>query len=613
MPLFDEMLLQRLQHKEAKTVEILADYLAKIIAKSADSNLPELSRSLQSVISPAIAREIADNKEKMVDALYPIMGSMISKYVSNAIAEMMENINNKIEDGLSFERYKRKIKAKLTGVSESELLLEEAADAKIESLFIIQKDTGLLIAKAHLASKEIDDPHMVASMASAIREFVNDWVENNANPSEVQLLSYGNATLYIESAGSVYLIAFLDAEPDYEQRAKIDTFFATLVNKYSNFFQRFDGDDQEDEIQAIEEEMRAFLITQEPQRVSEGKQGRNPLKYLLWILILLLLAYGGYRAKEQYDLYQISQRFSQKTGEKVTVEKEDGHLVLKGNIGSLEGLYRLKTVLENNQNLKIENRTHAPIFLLDQKLTSLQEEHQEGHKNLEQLGQKLASLQKENRHLKQSNTTTLNRLDRISKKLASYENRLQKLQQAAHSSTQSLRRIASLANLKHNIIERLKNRFGTTSVLQPDGSLLFGGKDLFGTGKTIPNKERIPELKDAFSRYLSVLLGDPQIKPFIKQITIESYTDTTGDTKSNLKLSSKRASEIKKILLQELQKYSDSELPIISAQGMGESRPLFINGKEDKEASRRIKLKFELDEQKLIENIKKSAVTKMPI
>jgi len=447
------VLLQRLQHKEAKTVEIFADYLAKIIVKSADNNLPELSRSLQSVISPAISREIADNKEKMVDALYPIMGSMISKYVSNAIAEMVEKINSKIEDGLSFERYKRKIKAKLTGVSESELLLEEAADAKIECLFVVQKDTGLLVAEAYLESKEIDDPHMVASMASAIRDFVNDWIENNENPSEVQLLSYGNATLYIESAGSVYLIAFLDAEPNYQQRTKIDAFFATLVKKYSNFFQCFDGNDQEDEIPILKEDMGRFLLAQKPQEISKKKQHRNPIKYLLWLLAFLLLGYGGYVAKKRYALYRISRHFSQESGENLAIKEEDNHLVLTGNISSLEGLYRVQNLLDKEYGRHIEDRTYVPLILLDKRITSLQ---------------------KENRHLRQSNNLLLKRLDEISKKLKNHEERLQQLRQNAHTSVQPHK---TLGDLKNNIVQRLKNRFGTSAALQSDRSLVFGDKE----------------------------------------------------------------------------------------------------------------------------------------
>jgi len=127
-PLFDTILLERLKDKDENTVKILSDHLSKIITQTSTSNPEALSYSLQKVIAPAISKEIANNKDVMIDSLYPIMGGMISKYVSQAIKEMLETINEKIEDGLSFDKYKRKLKSKVTGVSETELLLEESSD-----------------------------------------------------------------------------------------------------------------------------------------------------------------------------------------------------------------------------------------------------------------------------------------------------------------------------------------------------------------------------------------------------------------------------------------------------------------------------------------------------
>ncbi|HHD72584.1 MAG TPA: hypothetical protein ENL02_01505, partial [Epsilonproteobacteria bacterium] len=148
LPFFDEMLLERLQDKGGAAISLLSDYLARIIAEASHRNNEALSQSLQGILSTAVSREIASNKDAMIDTLYPIMGGMVSKYVSTAIKELIENINRKIDDGLSMERYKRKIKSRVTGVSETELLLQEISEAHILSLFVIQKESGLLISEA---------------------------------------------------------------------------------------------------------------------------------------------------------------------------------------------------------------------------------------------------------------------------------------------------------------------------------------------------------------------------------------------------------------------------------------------------------------------------------
>jgi outer membrane protein OmpA-like peptidoglycan-associated protein len=43
---------------------------------------------------------------------------------------------------------------------------------------------------------------------------------------------------------------------------------------------------------------------------------------------------------------------------------------------------------------------------------------------------------------------------------------------------------------------------------------------------------------------------------------------------------------------------------MMKIRGLGDAHPVFRDGKEDKEASRRIKIKFELDYQKIVDALK---------
>lgn len=367
-PLFNDVLKEKLQQKDSRTIKIVANALAEIINKSAKQDLPKLSRSLQSVISPAIAKEIDDNKEKMVDALYPIMGSMISKYVSNAIQEMMDTINKKIDEGLSVDRYKRKIKSRVSGVSETELLLEENHDALMSSIFVIHKESGLLIAEAHLENQEINDPHMVASMASAIKDFINDWISQNEEPDEVQLLSYGNATLYIESAGTVYQIVFLESEPDHTQRKSIQSFFSKIVKNYSHFFPAFNGDDSAVEIKEMQQEMQLFLNQQNKPNEYKSKKESHASKYILFVLLALLLGYMGFQLKERYVNYSIEQDILTQTNEEIKVETKGNMLQVSGYVSSPEHYVLIENILHKESNSSILNKMYVPLGEIEKKV-----------------------------------------------------------------------------------------------------------------------------------------------------------------------------------------------------------------------------------------------------
>jgi len=605
LPLFDDILLQKLQEKESRTIELLSRHLAQIILQSSKKDLPALSHSLQSVISPAISKEIEQNKDKMVDALYPIMGGMISKYVTQAIKEMMDNINEKIEDGLSFDRYKRKLKSKVTGVSETELLLEESSDAVISSLFVIHKESGLLIAEAHLEDQEIDDPYMVASMASAIKDFVNDWIMNHddAKSSEVQIVSYGNETLYIESAGSVYIIAFLDAEPDHEQRSRINEFFAKLVKKYSTFFQHFDGNDSSDEVKEISQKMHTFLHMQTNRKKTKNSKsdkednGKNPVKTIFLILGMLFFGYLLYLGNQYYSTYRLEKSILEKTDQSVHIERIDDKIHVRGNISSMHDFYAIKNIILNATGEPFVNELHMPLEEVDRRLSRQNKVIEQFEDNFQKQNKAIAGFEND---LSDRASIFQKKIDLLEKKLNTFTSQYDKLQNR-------LDQIGKTAGVKTYILKKLTQAFKNSDAFhEADGSLDFKNRKLFKVGEMLPREESLNLLEENFSRYVEVLMGDDKITPFIKEIVIEGYTDSSGNYSFNKKLSEQRARKIKEYLsgLDISKRFHLQKL--LKAKGLADENPIIVNGVEDQEASRRIKIKFEIDPKNILNAIKKT-------
>jgi len=370
LPLFDDLLLARLRSADGRTLTILSDHIAAVLERASRHHLSDLSRALREVIAPAISREIEANQDKMVDALYPIMGGMVSRYVSQSIRELMERINEKLEEGLSLERYKRKLQSRITGVSEAELLVEESGEPVITSLMVIHRETGLLIAEAHREERTIGDAQMVASMASAIKDFINDWIrDHQEDNAQVEILSYGGASLYIESAGSVYIIAFLDAEPESDQRRRINAFFAELITKYHRFFQNFDGDSRAPQIGEITAEMARFLhVEAEESRSAAGTKRTSSRTRVVWgILLLAALGYGLYLwLSGPYYHYTLEKRLEKMTGQQVEIDEEKGRYHLRGQVASLADHRRLIRAARRLIRAPIVDETHVPVARIEQ-------------------------------------------------------------------------------------------------------------------------------------------------------------------------------------------------------------------------------------------------------
>jgi len=602
--LFDSILLKRLENEDGQTISIISDHLANIIAETSKRDPEALSRSLQDVLASAVSEGIASNRDAMIDSLYPIMGGMISKYVTATIKELMETINKKIDDGLSLERFKRKIKSKLTGVSETELLLEESSDAKILSLFVIEKESGLLIGEANLKESEISDPHMVASMASAIKDFINDWIQNSDDPSEVQLVSYGNATLYIESAGSVYLIAFMDAEPDQEQRTKINRFFASLLKEYMTFFQTFDGDDRAEEIVSLKQEMQHYLNAQQTNLGKEKKKS----KYMQFVVLaagILLFAGMAEWAKEIFDEYQIKKEVFEQSGYEIGIDINDQTVTVTGSVDTFADFKKIKKAIEEKSGLKIVDRITMPLMqinkmILDEKksleqaLAGLQEHIAVLEKNIKGSKRIIVGLEQ---NVQESNRS----IEELSNTVRILQNKIAKAEQER---TLRLKKIDRLMHLKNDLDKVLAEKFKKNPYFNPAvREFVFSDNMFFEKGKTLLDNDAQKIIAVNVNKYINTLMAIPEAKKYLKKIFIKGHTDSDGNIGYNKRLSKERAKNVEKFIA-DMDIVKQNRLgSLLDSRGFASQFPVLKNGMEDKNASRRIEIEFQFDDKRLENDI----------
>lgn len=517
----------------------------------------------------------------MIDALYPIMGGMISKYVTQSIKELMEQINQKIENGLSTERFKRKLKAKFTGVSETELLMEESGDALISALFVIHKDTGLLISSASIEKREIDDPQMVASMASAIKDFINDWINKyQENKEEIQILSYGNATLYIESAGSVYVIAFLDSEPDYELRSEINQFFASIVKQYALYFQNFNGDDSAPEIAELSEKMQNHLLSQKNfDRSDTSVQKHNPAKLIFLAIGLLILGYGGYIANEWYKIHILETQIKQKMAQEITLHDHGKIIELNGYIDTLKHVPEMIDLIGEKTGKSVINHlilsTKAQEYLFKRQ-----------QKNIQSYEQNLTLLQKQ---FLQTTKPVLESVAELQKKIILLEAKEKEIHHILHLKDEITSKLFTA--MKNNPFYNRQNQ-----------TLDFAKLHLFSVQQVEYNPKEINTVKKTFEHYLSVLLP---YRAYLKKIIIEGHSDSSGTVANNMMLTQKRADVVKTYLLKQpfVQKAHIENL--LESVGKASKEIILVNDQEDHNASRRIIIRFELDRDMVYETMQK--------
>ena len=247
----------------------------------------------------------------------------------------------------------------------------------------------------------------------------------------------------------------------------------------------------------------------------------------------------------------------------------------------------------------------------DEQIKSKDEQIKSQDKELTSLAEKLEEQQKKL-------TEQEKKLDSQKKKLAKQQDTLEEQQSALDEKTELLNtqqeKIDKIIGVKAEVVEALQKEFAKknlnvdidsqTVALTLNASVMFDydQAELTDSGKRT--------LSMVLPTYCKVLLND-SYKKYLGEIIIDGYTDTDGDYSYNLELSQKRSLAVAQYLLdiksEFLKDVQVQELQdCLTVNGHSMSDPVLdADGKVDKDASRRVEVKFRLKDEEMIQELNK--------
>ncbi|MFP2996948.1 cell envelope biogenesis protein OmpA [Spongiivirga sp. MCCC 1A20706] len=196
----------------------LSPKVEPIIEDKLDEFVEEIPKTLGPTITAALKEEIANSQDSVVEALYPIMGRMIKRYVQSEIQKLREQLTQQINSRYTIKGIKRRLKAKSLGINESDLMLYEQGAPKIHQMFVIEKGSGII--KASLNKDQTIDQDMIAGMLTAIKSFVEDAFQTDEQ--ELQLIEYDLYTIHIQNFSEYYIAVVISGVFDVSHRSKLE-------------------------------------------------------------------------------------------------------------------------------------------------------------------------------------------------------------------------------------------------------------------------------------------------------------------------------------------------------------------------------------------------------
>ena len=195
--------LSKIVHQQKE----LSEKVDPIIEDKLEEFIEEIPSTLGPTITEALKEEIKNSQDAVVEALFPIIGKMIKRYIAHEMKLLSDNINKKTKQAFSFKNWFKRTKAKAQGISDGDLAISDYAKPRLIQMFVVEKDSGLLIADYSPLSDGTIDKDMVAGMLTAIKGFVEDAFQGgNQN---LETIEYELYTIHIQNFYSYYIAAVI--------------------------------------------------------------------------------------------------------------------------------------------------------------------------------------------------------------------------------------------------------------------------------------------------------------------------------------------------------------------------------------------------------------------
>ena len=218
--------LERLKAGIAKKEAEFSEKVTPLIEEHIEFLKKNFPDEFKSIVDKRIESKIRDSQEELVAVISPALGAMVKKYVASQIALLRENIDETINKKGPIGWFKRKF----LGVKESDWAVASEGKPVIEGIYVIEKDSGLLISSA--SGVETVDEDLMAGMLTAIRSFAEDAFLQGTQ--KVDTIEYENLSIFIQSYPSFYIAVSLSGKLTYHDKSQLEDELLEFVNKDLN-------------------------------------------------------------------------------------------------------------------------------------------------------------------------------------------------------------------------------------------------------------------------------------------------------------------------------------------------------------------------------------------
>ncbi len=258
-----------------------------------------LATALEPTVEQLLRASVKRDVRTFADALFPVMGPAIRKSIAETLRGMLQSLNEALEHSFSWRGLKWRLESLRSGRSFSEIVLLHSLVYRVEQLFLIHPESGVLLQHLSIDQELHQDAELVSGMLTAIQDFSRDSFDM-ADEDPLHSIQIADLTVWVEQGPELILAGAIRGNPPEELRQLFRSTLEDIHLTEAQAIADFSGDSSafEGALPLLESCLR-----------SQRRERSRRLSPLLWVFLAALLAalgwwlFDDWRTQRQWDDY----------------------------------------------------------------------------------------------------------------------------------------------------------------------------------------------------------------------------------------------------------------------------------------------------------------------
>ena len=284
-----EQLLNRFTVAERHAQEVSEVLPSAVLLRTARDR--RLAKALQPTFEEALRVSINKDPKPFIDAVAPAMGAAIRRAIAEALSAMMASLNRTLDNSISPRSLKWRWESFRTGRPFAEVVFLNTVAYRVEQVFLIHRETGLLLLHAqNIGQDAIEDADMVSGMLTAIQDFVRDSFGVSTNET-LDTMKVGDLTVWVEQGPQALLAGVVRGAAPSELRLILQDALDSIHIDFHDALKKFEGDATP--FEACRPYLESCLQVRYQQKTETANAARaSKIKLAVGTVLALLLVSG---------------------------------------------------------------------------------------------------------------------------------------------------------------------------------------------------------------------------------------------------------------------------------------------------------------------------------